>query len=90
MMDNSKKKDIINDTLDVKFSWVDLFYSFCDNKGIDDPESDLTDEEWDAMEKEFLEIVTYDMLRNLSEAIMIDGMERINNINWEKEENICR
>lgn len=57
---------------------VDLFYKFCEAKGIEDPENDVeTDEEYTALEDEFCEKVTYDFLRNLVERIAREADERI-------------
>lgn len=69
----------INKYLKENMVWnsVDLFYAFCEAKGIDDPENDLTDEEYAALEAEFHEKVTYDFLRNLVDAISEDVNERI-------------
>lgn len=44
---------------------IDLFYAYCNAKGIDDPECDVTEEEYTELENEFQEKVTYDFLRNL-------------------------
>lgn len=69
----------IKETLEIKFTYVDLFYAFCNAKGIDDPESDVeTDEEYEALEKEFEEKIKYGDLQELRDAIVADNMERIN------------
>lgn len=69
----------IKDHLEIKFTYVDLFYAFCAAKGIDDPENDVeTDEEYDALEKEFESKIKYNDICNLGAAIVADGMERIN------------
>ena len=68
----------IKDTLEIKFSYVDLFYAFCRAKGIDDPENDVeSDEEYDSLEKEFERKLNYRDLKNLGDAICEEGMERI-------------
>ena len=68
----------INEHLTVKFSYVDLFYAYCNAKGYDDPENDIeSDEKYDELEKEFESKITDDTLYNLGVAIMQDGMERI-------------
>ena len=68
----------IKDNLEIKFSYVDLFYAFCEAKGIEDPENDVeSDEEYEALEKEFERKIKYDDLRDLGIAIMEEGMERI-------------
>jgi hypothetical protein len=57
---------------------TDLFYAFCEAKGIDDPENDVeTDEEYAALENEFCEKITYTFLSRLTEAITQDVNERI-------------
>lgn len=57
---------------------TDLFYKFCEAKGIDDPESDVeTDEEYAALENEFCEKVTYTFLIRIIEAVTKDGDRRI-------------
>lgn len=69
---------VIKDHLEIKFTYVDLFYAFCNAKGIEDPECDIeTDEEYEALEKEFESKIKYEDLRDLGTAIMADGMERI-------------
>lgn len=69
----------IKETLEIKFTYVDLFYAFCKAKGFEDPENDIeTDEEYDALEKEFERKIKFEDLFNLGAAIMVDGMERIN------------
>ena len=68
----------IKDNLEIKFSYVDLFYAFCEAKGIEDPENDVeSDEEYEALKKEFERKIKYDDLRDLGIAIMEEGMERI-------------
>jgi len=69
----------INKYLDdnLRWSFTDLFYAFCAAKGIEDPESVETDEEYAALEDEFCEKVTYDFLRNLVERIAREADERI-------------
>ena len=69
----------INKYLKENMVWnsTDLFYAFCEAKGIEDPECDLTDEEYSALEAEFQEKVTYTFLCNLVDAISQDVNERI-------------
>ena len=71
----------IDEYLKKNFCWnsVDLFYAFCASKGIDDPECDMTDDEYDAMEREFCEKVTYDFLSSLMDAVSQDVNERFYN-----------
>ena len=69
----------IKENLEIKFTYVDLFYAFCAAKGIEDPECDVaTDEEYEALEKEFESKIKFDDLYNLGAAIVADGMELIN------------
>lgn len=74
-MTNEKINKYLKETM--VWNSTDLFYAFCEAKGVEDPESDLTEEEYVAMEAEFQEKVTYDFLRNLVDAISEDVNERI-------------
>lgn len=68
----------IKETLEIKFTYIDLFYAFCNAKGYEDPENEIeTDEEYEALEKEFESKLEFKDLFNLGAAIMADGMERI-------------
>lgn len=55
---------------------IDLFYAYCNAKGIDDPECDVTEEEYTELENKFQEKVTYDFLRNLVDRACEDVSER--------------
>lgn len=61
----------INKYLDecMRFNFIDLFYVYCGVRGVDDPENDLTEEEYAEMEKKCEETITYDLLRNLVEQM---------------------
>ena len=62
----------------LQWNSTDLFYAFCAAKGIEDPEgSDLTVEQYAALEKEFCEKVNHQFLRNLCDAISEDVNERM-------------
>lgn len=76
------KDEMIKKYLTIKFTFTDIFYAYCASKGIDDPEGDpnMTDELYSQLENECREKITYTMIANLAEAIMQDGMERINNL----------
>lgn len=64
---------------DVRLTFTDFFYAYCAGKGIDDPEGgDLTDEEYDALEKECEGKLTYSFLTRFGEALMTEAMERVN------------
>ena len=60
----------INKYLKENFVWsfTDIFYAYCGNKGIENPETDLTEEEYDALEAECCERVKYRYLRALVES----------------------
>ncbi len=68
----------IKEKLTVTINYIDLFYAFCAAKGIDDPESVDTDEEYSALEKEFESKITYNDISDLSQNIMHNTMEIIN------------
>ena len=67
----------IEEYLDLSFDFVDFLYAYCNNKGIDDPEEDLTDEEYSEMEREAEKLITPARLRGLREAIISDINERL-------------
>lgn len=69
----------IDEYLEKSLKWnsVDLFYAYCEARGIGDPENDLTDEQYAKMEDEFQEKVNYKFLMNLIDAITQDVNERI-------------
>ena len=61
-----------------EWTFTDFFYAYCEAKGIDDPEGgDLTEEEYDRLEKECESKLTYGMLCGLREVIIEDINERI-------------
>lgn len=69
----------IKEHLEIKFTYIDLFYAFCNAKGIDNPDCDCeTDEEYEALEKEFNSKIKLVDISRLGEAIVAAGMERIN------------
>lgn len=76
------KDEMIKKYLTIAFNFTDLFYVYCASKGFDDPDSDprMTDELYSQLERECEEKINYSMIRNLADAIMQDGMERINNL----------
>ena len=70
---------VIKETLEIKITYIDLFYAFCNAKGIEDPECDIeSDEEYDALEKEFEEKIKYGDLQLLRDGMLADCMERVN------------
>ena len=42
----------ISEYLNTEWTFVDFFYAYCQARGIEDPENDLTDEEYSRMEEE--------------------------------------
>ena len=68
----------IEENLTIKLNYVDLFYAFCNAKGIDDPECDVsTDEEYEALEKEFESKITLRDLQSLNQLIIKDAMNHV-------------
>lgn len=76
-MINENKANKIDKHFKFDYSIVDFFYAYCNAKGIDNPEEDLTDEEYGRLENECCEKITDTMLDNLRRAIMQDINERI-------------
>ena len=68
---------IIEEYFNTKWCFVDFFYAYCQAKGIEDPENDLTDEEYTQMEEECEKKINKSMLRNLRDTMMEDMNERI-------------
>ena len=67
----------INECLNTEWNFVDFFYAYCQARGIEDPENDLTDEEYSRMEEECAKKIDRGMLRNLRDAMIQDMNERI-------------
>ena len=61
----------INDYMKECMVWTetDLFWAWCRAKGIEDPESELTDEEYLNAERKFAGEITHDFLRNLVDTV---------------------
>ena len=78
------KNKLIDEYFNTKWNFIDFFYGYCSSKGIDDPENDLTDEEYDQMEKECEKQITADKLRRLREVVVEEINERLTMI-WEDE-----
>jgi len=76
------KNKLIDEYFNTKWYFADFFYGYCSSKGIDDPENDLTDEEYDRMEKECEKQITADKLMGLRDAVVEDINERLTMI-WE-------
>ena len=47
---------------DLVWTFTDFFYAYCEGKGIENPEEDLTEEEYDALEKECAEKMTHEFM----------------------------
>lgn len=78
--------EAIKKTMEIKFTYVDLFYAFCKAKGIEDPECDVeTDEEYSALEEEFINKIKFIDLWNLSAAILSNGLKLIDDAMKEVE-----
>ena len=67
----------INEYLNTEWTFVDFFYAYCQARGIEDPENDLTDEEYSRMEEECAKKIDRGMLRNLRDVMIQDMNERI-------------
>ncbi len=72
------KEDIIEEYMTIKFVFVDFFYEFCSARGIDDPETELSDEEYEKLENECKSKITTEMLSSLRSSLIQDANERIN------------
>ena len=71
------KQQMIDKYFNTTWSVEDFFYAYCQNKGIDDPEKDLTEEEYNKLWKECEEKITYELLRGLRDVITEDINERL-------------
>ena len=68
----------------LRWNDVDLFYAFCEAKGIEDPEQQLNEERYSRMEKEFTKRVNRRVLNKLVNNItskvnelMVDAMTEV-------------
>lgn len=68
---------LIKECFNTEWNFTDFFYAYCENKGIDDPENDLTDEEYSKLEEEAEEWIRGGDLRGLRDAIIEDINARI-------------
>ena len=71
------KQQMIEKYFNTKHTVVDFFYAYCENKGIDNPEEDLTDEEYTILEKECEARLTPVLLSNMRREIEADIDKRI-------------
>ena len=76
MLDAYKSK-LIEDRMKFDYNIVDFFYAYCEAKGIDNPEEDITDEEYDALENEFCEKINDSILYRFKISILADIQEEI-------------
>lgn len=67
----------INECLNTEWTFVDFFYAYCQARGIEDPENDLTDEEYSRMEEECAKKIDRKMLVNLRDVMIEDMNIRI-------------
>ena len=76
---------LVKENLTIEFNYIDLFYAYCGAKGFEDPEDNenMTDEQYDALQQEFEAKIKPSIVYKLREAIMADGMERIDNAMYE-------
>lgn len=70
---NQKVKEYFS----TEWTFTDFFYAYCAAKGIDDPEEDLSDEEYSALEKECEEKLTVPFLRKLGDKMIMEVNELI-------------
>lgn len=77
-MNNIEKA--IKETLEIKINYIDLFYAYCDAKGIDDPEEELDDAGYAAVKNEFESKLIYDDLRRLRNLILDNTHRAVENI----------
>ena len=71
------KDEMVKDVLNIEWNSYDFFMAYCAAKGIDDPESDIDEEEYTKLEEECDNAITYKMLADLRDAIIEDTNERI-------------
>ena len=76
-MSGAKAQEYIEKYFELKYNFTDFLYAYCYNKGIDDPENDLTDEEYDQMEKKAEELIKPERLNELRNVITEDINERL-------------
>lgn len=67
----------IKEYFNTEWNFVDFFYAYCASKGIDDPEEDLTEEEYSRLERECEEKISVSMLARLRDTIIADINERL-------------
>ena len=61
----------------LKWTVTDFFYAYCEAKGIEDPETDLSDEEYTRLEKIVEDELTPQFLSRLRDSIIEEAQERI-------------
>lgn len=73
-----KIQKYLDDSL--RWTFTDLFYAYCEENGCDDPECDLTDEEYEKMENDCINSINYTELSRLIDNILKDADKRIHNM----------
>ena len=58
-------KRMMSEYLRFNYNSVDFFYAFAKAKGIENPEEELTDEEYNKLEMEFDEALSYETLKKI-------------------------
>lgn len=72
--------DLIEKELTIKWNFVDFFYAYCANLGIDDPETEIeSEEEYTRLEKECESLINYTMIAGIRDAMIQYGNEIISN-----------
>lgn len=64
MLDPGKIR-MISERMRFNYNSVDFFYAFAKAKGIENPEEELTDKEYDKLEREFDETLSYETLKKI-------------------------
>ncbi len=70
----------IDNTMAFAYNFVDFFYAYCANKGINNPEEDLTDEQYAELEEECKSKINLSMLDKLSTQIDEEILFRISEV----------
>ena len=61
------------------WNFTDFFYAYCEGKDITDPEYELTEEEYDKLERECADKITYEFLSTFCDSVGQAVNERIYN-----------
>lgn len=72
--------ELIEKELKIDWNFVDFFYAYCANLGIEDPESDIeSEEEYTRLEEECARKINYRLVANIRDAMIEYGNELISN-----------